>query len=92
MFFIFQLFSVLFFLMLFVLGVGSNAAMASSIITVIKDKFPHLKHWKIVLCVAIFGFCIGLVYITPVSAIIIISLFIKKIGNSIEKVMMSEFS
>ncbi|XP_077293648.1 sodium-dependent nutrient amino acid transporter 1-like [Arctopsyche grandis] len=60
-----QLFSVLFFLMLFVLGIGSNVAMASSIITVVRDKFPHVKHWHAVIAVAIFGFSIGLVYITP---------------------------
>ncbi|XP_017066666.1 sodium-dependent nutrient amino acid transporter 1 [Drosophila eugracilis] len=60
-----QLFSVLFFLMLFVLGIGSNVGMASCLSTVIKDQFGHLKNWTIVVAIAIIGYCLGLLYITP---------------------------
>ncbi|KAH8290262.1 hypothetical protein KR054_001489 [Drosophila jambulina] len=60
-----QLFSVLFFLMLFVLGIGSNVGMASCLSTVIKDQFVHFKNWMIVVGIAIVGYLLGLLYITP---------------------------
>ncbi|KAH8345443.1 hypothetical protein KR084_000740 [Drosophila pseudotakahashii] len=60
-----QLFSVLFFLMLFVLGIGSNVGMASCLSTVIKDQFGHLKNWTIVVGIAIVGYLLGLLYLTP---------------------------
>lgn len=63
----FQVFSVLFFFMLFVLGIGSNIAMCSCIVTAIQDQFPKWKTPFIVLGVASVGFLIGLCYITPVS-------------------------
>lgn len=62
-----QLFSILFFFMLFVLGIGSNIAMCSCIITVIRDQFPKLKPWQGSVGLAIVGFTAGLVYVTPVS-------------------------
>lgn len=40
-----QVFSVIFFFMLFVLGVGSNIAMTSCVMTVIRDQFPNVKAW-----------------------------------------------
>lgn len=61
-----QLFSVLFFFMLFVLGIGSNVGMNSCLYTVIKDRFVHLAPWKIVVPVAFVQFFIGLMYVTPV--------------------------
>lgn len=61
-----QGFSVLFFFMLFVLGVGSNVAMTSCVMTVIRDQFPRVKLWQAALGVSTVGFCIGLVYVTPV--------------------------
>ncbi|KAH8400678.1 hypothetical protein KR009_000293 [Drosophila setifemur] len=60
-----QLFSVLFFLMLFVLGIGSNVGMASCLSTVIKDQFSHIKNWMIVVGIAVVGYFLGLLYITP---------------------------
>ncbi|KAK2717348.1 hypothetical protein QYM36_006213, partial [Artemia franciscana] len=60
-----QLFAVLFFLMLFTLGVGSASSSAGCVITVINDDFPHLKKWKITAVVSLLGFVCGLVYITP---------------------------
>lgn len=60
-----QLFSVLFFFMLFVLGVGSAVALQSAINTVIWDQMTHIKYWKVAGSVSICGFLIGLVYITP---------------------------
>lgn len=61
-----QVFSASFFFMLFVLGIGSNIAMCSCIITAIRDQFPNLKPSYVALGVATVGFFIGLVYITPV--------------------------
>lgn len=62
-----QVFSASFFFMLFVLGIGSNIAMCSCIITAIRDQFPSLKAAHAAIGVATVGFLIGLVYITPVS-------------------------
>ncbi|EDW77462.2 uncharacterized protein Dwil_GK18075, isoform B [Drosophila willistoni] len=60
-----QIFSVLFFLMLFVLGIGSNIAMTSCSVTAIRDRFPNFKQWQCALFIAVISFCIGLMYITP---------------------------
>lgn len=60
-----QGFSVLFFFMLFVLGVGSNVAMASCVMTVIRDQFPKIRVWHASCGVACAGFLIGLMYVTP---------------------------
>lgn len=61
-----QLFSVAFFLMLFVLGIGSNIAMTSCAVTAIRDHFPRLKQWQCALGIAVISFVIGLAYVTPV--------------------------
>lgn len=60
-----QFFAVLFFLMLFVLGIGSNVAMMSCLMTVIRDQFPKVKAWQAAVIVSISGMCIGLIYVTP---------------------------
>lgn len=60
-----QVFAVLFFLMLLVLGMGSNVGMASCVITVIKDRFTFLSHWMLAIAMAVVGFVCGLVYMTP---------------------------
>ncbi|XP_023170220.1 sodium-dependent nutrient amino acid transporter 1 isoform X2 [Drosophila hydei] len=60
-----QIFSVLFFLMLFVLGIGSNIAMTSCTVTAIRDRFPNFKQWQCSLLIAVVSFGIGLIYITP---------------------------
>lgn len=60
-----QLFSVLFFLMLFTLGVGSASALTGCIITIICDAFPHFKRWIVTLVVCASGFLLGLFYVTP---------------------------
>ncbi|XP_017102484.3 sodium-dependent nutrient amino acid transporter 1 [Drosophila bipectinata] len=60
-----QLFSVLFFFMLFVLGIGSIVALQSTIVTIICDQFKGLRYWKVALGTSICGFLMGLVYVTP---------------------------
>ncbi|XP_016962003.1 sodium-dependent nutrient amino acid transporter 1 isoform X1 [Drosophila biarmipes] len=60
-----QLFSVLFFFMLFVLGIGSIVALQSTIVTIICDQFKGWKYWKVALTTSVCGFLMGLVYVTP---------------------------
>ncbi|XP_055907544.1 sodium-dependent nutrient amino acid transporter 1 [Eupeodes corollae] len=60
-----QAFAVLFFLMLFVLGIGSTVGMGSCIIRVIRDQFCSLPNWPVALALAVVGFCISIVYTTP---------------------------
>ncbi|XP_058830523.1 sodium-dependent nutrient amino acid transporter 1-like isoform X2 [Topomyia yanbarensis] len=60
-----QLFSVMFFLMLFVLGIGSNVAMTSCVMTVIRDRFPKVKNWQAATVISVCGVGLGSVYVTP---------------------------
>ncbi|XP_012538375.1 sodium-dependent nutrient amino acid transporter 1 isoform X3 [Monomorium pharaonis] len=60
-----QLFSVLFFIMLFVLGIGSVVALCGATISIFRDHLPKMRQWLLVLCVTCFGFIVSLVYITP---------------------------
>lgn len=62
-----QLFSVLFFFMLFVLGIGSLVALVNAVITVLWDQFPKIKYWQVALSVCCLGYFTGLIYITPVN-------------------------
>jgi len=60
-----QLFAVLFFLMLFTLGLGSSVSDAGAIITIFCDKFPKLVRWHVTLAICILGCSVGIVYTTP---------------------------
>ncbi|CAL4207512.1 unnamed protein product, partial [Meganyctiphanes norvegica] len=60
-----QVFSVLFFLMLFTLGVGSLAADTGVVITVVCDQFPTWKRPVVTFCICLISFLVGLVYVTP---------------------------
>ncbi|XP_026671508.1 sodium-dependent nutrient amino acid transporter 1-like isoform X2 [Ceratina calcarata] len=60
-----QLFSVLFFVMMFVLGVGSIVGMVSGVIACLQDKLPRLKIWMIVVPVCLMGFAVSTIYVTP---------------------------
>ncbi|KAL7022830.1 hypothetical protein ACKWTF_012398 [Chironomus riparius] len=60
-----QVFSVLFFMMLYLLGIGSNVAMVSSIMTIIRDRFKKVKNWHAALVISILGTILGSVYMTP---------------------------
>lgn len=62
-----QLFAVLFFLMLFVLGIGTTVAFTNVIISIIKDRFPTFPNWKAAAVVTISGFLVGIIYCTRVS-------------------------
>lgn len=62
-----QVFSILFFSMLYLLGIGSNVAMMSCIMTVVRDRFKSVKNWQVALVIAIVGSTFGSVYMTPVS-------------------------
>jgi len=60
-----QLFAVLFFLMLFTLGVGSAASLTGCVISVVCDALPNYKRWIITVVICSIGFLLGLVYVTP---------------------------
>ncbi|XP_066939298.1 sodium-dependent nutrient amino acid transporter 1-like [Macrobrachium rosenbergii] len=60
-----QFFSVLFFFMLFTLGLGSSSALMGCIVTIITDDFPRFRRWIVTLVVCCLGFLVGLVYVTP---------------------------
>ena len=62
-----QLFAVLFFLMLFTLGVGSATSLAGGIITIIHDQFPRVPKTYVTVGVCVCGFFSGLIYVTPVK-------------------------
>lgn len=61
-----QFFGILFFVMLFILGIGSEVGLTSSIISVIHDQFPKVNYWYIALGTCFCEFLIGLIYVTPV--------------------------
>lgn len=61
-----QLFAVLFFLMLFVLGMGSAVSLQSAIVTALTDRYKTRKYWQMALAACSVGFLLGLVYVTPV--------------------------
>lgn len=60
-----QLFAVLFFIMMFVLGTGSAVALCGAVFSILCDHMPRVHHWKLVLLVSVFGFLVSLVYVTP---------------------------
>lgn len=61
-----QIFAILFFFMLFVLGVGSIVALHCTIVTIICDQFKSLRYWKVALLTCICGFLASIIYATPV--------------------------
>ncbi|XP_065366659.1 sodium-dependent nutrient amino acid transporter 1 [Calliphora vicina] len=63
--FIPQAFAVLFFLMLFVLGIGSTVGMGSCIIRVLRDQFVNSSNWPLALGLTVVGFAISIVYMCP---------------------------
>jgi len=69
-----QLFAVLFFIMLFVLGIGSAVALCGAVLNVCRDHLPKVRQWLLVLCVTCFGFVVSLVYVTPVRSTFRLSL------------------
>ncbi|KAM0724566.1 Sodium-dependent nutrient amino acid transporter 1 [Formica fusca] len=60
-----QLFAVMFFVMLFVLGVGSAVGLCGVVFNVFRDHLPRVRQWLVLLFVTSFGYVVSLVYITP---------------------------
>lgn len=60
-----QLFAVLFFLMMSVLGVGSSVALLSTLNTLLYDAFPKVRTVYMSAIACTIGFISGLVYVTP---------------------------
>ncbi|XP_055937733.1 sodium-dependent nutrient amino acid transporter 1-like [Argiope bruennichi] len=71
-----QLWSTLFFVMLFTLGIGSSMSQIETILTVIKDKFPNLRERKgyLALGVSVLFFSLGLPLTTNVGQHILVLL------------------
>lgn len=61
-----QFFSVVFFAMLFVLGIGSEVGLTSAMISIAHDQFPKLRYWHVAVGICFCEFLIGLIYVTPV--------------------------
>ena len=51
--------------MVFILGIGSNVGIITSVITVICELFPNVKRWRIVIGICLICYCCGLMYVTP---------------------------
>ncbi|XP_063861923.1 sodium-dependent nutrient amino acid transporter 1-like isoform X2 [Scylla paramamosain] len=85
-----QFFSVMFFLMMFTLGVGSAVAYNTAIITIISDRFPGLPVWRITLGVCVVGFLVGLIYTTPQGQYVLVLVDYYSGGVSILFLMMLE--
>lgn len=60
-----QFFAVAFFMMLFVLGIGSMLGLATTVMTMIRDRFTHLKPSLVAIGISVVGFSIGIMYTTP---------------------------
>jgi solute carrier family 6 amino acid transporter-like protein 5/7/9/14 len=60
-----QLFSILFFLMLFTLGVGSASGGLNAIIANFRDLFPNVKTWKVSGIICVIAFAAGILFTTP---------------------------
>lgn len=55
--------AILFFLMLFTLGVGSVVGLLNNLATNLKDYLPKLKYWQFALAGCTTGFLVGLIYV-----------------------------
>jgi len=64
-----QLFAVLFFLMLFTLGLGTASSLTGGVITIICDQYPTWKRWLVTMVVGICMCLFGLIYVTEVGII-----------------------
>ncbi|CAH0723408.1 unnamed protein product, partial [Brenthis ino] len=60
-----QLFSVLFFLMMVVLGLGTVVALVTAVNTILLDSFPNVKTIYMSVITCTLGFGAGLIYVTP---------------------------
>ncbi|CAH1984394.1 unnamed protein product [Acanthoscelides obtectus] len=65
------LFAIMFFFMLFILGLGSLQALQGTLNTAVKDAFPTIAMWKISACTATLCLLIGLLYMTPAGQYIL---------------------
>ncbi|CAG7821902.1 unnamed protein product [Allacma fusca] len=60
-----QLFCIIFFLMMAIIGVGTATAYVGAVITVIASLFPKSSRYRVPLIVCFIGLIIGLMYLTP---------------------------
>ena len=60
----FKVFSVMFFFMLFLLGIGSVVGLQNCIVTNMMDIFPTAKFWKLAGISSFVSFLLGITYLT----------------------------
>ncbi|XP_015111219.1 sodium-dependent nutrient amino acid transporter 1 [Diachasma alloeum] len=84
-----QIFSVLFFMMMFVLGVGSASGIAGSVIAAITGEFPNIKHWQVLYPTCFIGFLFGLLYVTPGGQFILV--LVDRYGTSFVVFILASF-
>ncbi|CAL8134310.1 unnamed protein product [Orchesella dallaii] len=61
-----QIFSMIFFLMLFILGLGSVNSCVGTVVSILQDSFPKRMGWKMLLSgVSVGGCACGMMYTTP---------------------------
>ncbi|XP_075156353.1 sodium-dependent nutrient amino acid transporter 1-like isoform X2 [Haematobia irritans] len=60
-----QLFAFLFFIMLFVLGIGTLVAQANTLVAILCDQYKWMKAWVVASITSICGFLCGIIYVTP---------------------------
>lgn len=70
------MFAVLFFFMLFILGIGTVVALQNVVVTVLCDQFPNLNYSRVAAISSVFGFLSAIIYMTPVKIA-----FIHKLTN-----------
>lgn len=73
-----QIFSVLFFLMIATIGIGSCVGLQNAVTTVFQDIWPEIPFWILALIGCTIQFFLGLVYVTPVRDNKCIKKYIKK--------------
>ena len=69
-----QVLSVVFFLMLATMGIGAVSSLTGALISTVVDSFSTVTRWVVLAVFCLVGFSIGLVYITPVSKLQLMSL------------------
>ncbi|XP_031354950.1 sodium-dependent nutrient amino acid transporter 1-like isoform X2 [Photinus pyralis] len=67
------LFAILFFAMLFVLGIGSLIGTNVCALSAIKDVYPMVEDWYVSAAICLVGFLFGLVYVTPGGEFVLVT-------------------
>ena len=61
-------------MMLATMGIGAVSSLTGALISTVVDSFSTVTRWVVLAVFCLVGFSIGLVYITPVSKLQLMSL------------------